>query len=225
MPVTEARTLLQFLLDLLRDPNAQAAFAADPQGTLAAAGLDNMCFADVRDALPLVMDHAPAAVAARYDDDLRAGTASTAAVVSDPDHDWDRPAWTHHDDHDHGHHWTPGPVPPHHAPEIEKVVQHLNWVTNNYSFDSHDANFTTALDQHIIANGDVTTTVDTHPQIASGDGAVAVAATSPPRSRPARARWPARATWSTTTGPRPSAPATPPASAARSARATAARSR
>jgi hypothetical protein len=174
MPVTEARTILQFLLDLLRDPNTQAAFAANPQGTLAAAGLDNMCFADVRDALPLVMDHAPASVAARYDDDLRAGTASTAAVVSDPDHDWDRPSWTHHDDHDHGHHWTPGPVPPHHAPEIDKVVSHLNWVTNNYSFDSHDANFTTALDQHIIANGDVTTTVDTHPQIASGAGAVAV---------------------------------------------------
>ena len=172
MPVTEARTILQFLLDLLRDPSAQAAFAADPHGTLAAAGLDTMCFADVRDALPLVMDHAPASVAARYDDDLRAGTASTAAVVVDPDHDWDRPAWSHHDDH--GHHWTPGPVPPHHAPEIEKVVSHLNWVTNNYSFDSHDANFTTALDQHIIANGDVTTTVDTHPQIASGDGAVAV---------------------------------------------------
>ena len=172
MPVTEARTILQFLLDLLRDPSAQAAFAADPQGTLAAAGLDSMCFADVRDALPLVMDHAPASVAARYDDDLRAVTASTAAVVVDPDHDWDRPAWSHHDDH--GHHWTPGPVPPHHAPEIEKVVSHLNWVTNNYSFDSHDANFTTALDQHIIAGGDVTTTVDTHPQVASGDGAVAV---------------------------------------------------
>ena len=110
MPVTEARTILQFLLDLLRDPNAQAAFADDPQGTLAAAGLDNMCFADVRDALPLVMDHAPASVAARYDDDLRAGTASTAAVVGPTDdHDWDRPAWGHHDDH--GHHWRPAPCP------------------------------------------------------------------------------------------------------------------
>ncbi|WP_414638207.1 IniB N-terminal domain-containing protein, partial [Actinomycetospora sp.] len=58
MPVTEAKTILAFLLDLLRDPNAQAAFAADPHGTLTAAGLDGMCFADVRDALPLVMDHA-----------------------------------------------------------------------------------------------------------------------------------------------------------------------
>jgi hypothetical protein len=165
MPVTEARTILQFLLDLLRDPNSQAAFAADPHGTLAAAGLDGLCFADVRDALPLVMDHAPASVAARYDDDVRAGTASTAAVVSDPDHHW-------HHDGDHGHHWAP--VPPPHAPEVDKVIAHLNWTTNNYSFDSHDTTFTTALDQHIIANGDVTTTVDTHPQVASGDGAVAV---------------------------------------------------
>ncbi len=110
MPVTEARTILQFLLDLLRDPNTQAAFAADPQGTLAAAGLDNMCFADVRDALPLVMDHAPAAVAARYDDDLRAGTASATAVVVDPDHDWNRPAWGH-DDHDHATTGPPAPCP------------------------------------------------------------------------------------------------------------------
>jgi hypothetical protein len=65
-------------------------------------------------------------------------------------------------------------VPPHHAPEVDKVIAHLNWTSNNYSFDSHDTTFTTALDQHIIANGNVTTTVDTHPQVASGDGAVAV---------------------------------------------------
>ncbi|MCD2196365.1 IniB N-terminal domain-containing protein [Actinomycetospora endophytica] len=169
MPVTEAKTILQFLLDLLRDPNAQAAFAADPHGTLASAGLDNLCFADVRDALPLVMDHAPAAVAARYDDDVRAGTASTAAVVSDPGHHWN-----HGGHHEPAHHWSPAPVPAHHGPEVDKVISHLNWTTNNYSFDSHDTTFTTALDQHIIANGDVTTTVDTHPQVASGDGAVAV---------------------------------------------------
>ncbi|NMO93004.1 IniB N-terminal domain-containing protein [Actinomycetospora sp. TBRC 11914] len=169
MPATEAKTILQFLLDLLRDPSAQAAFAQDPQGTLAAAGLDNLCFADTRDALPLVMDHAPAAVAARYDDDVRAATASTAAVVSDPDHHW-TPDW-HHEP---AHHWHPAPEPHEHHHEIDRVVQHLNWVTNNYAFDSHDANFTTDLNQHIIANGDVTTTVDTHPQIASGDGAVAV---------------------------------------------------
>ncbi len=65
-------------------------------------------------------------------------------------------------------------MPPHHAPEIDKVISHLNWTTNNYSFDSHDTSFSTDLNQHIIANGDVTTTVDTHPQVASGDGAVAV---------------------------------------------------
>ena len=185
MPVTEAKTILQFLLDLLRDPSAQTAFADDPQGTLAAAGLDNLCFADTRDALPLVMDHAPASVAARYDDDVRAAAASAAAVVSDPDHQWTRPDWHHEPDHhepghhepehhEHGHHGHPAPEPHPHTPEIDKVVQHLNWVTNNYSFDSHDTDFTTSLNQHIIANGDVTTTVDTHPQVASGDGAVAV---------------------------------------------------
>ncbi|MEJ2866674.1 IniB N-terminal domain-containing protein [Actinomycetospora sp. OC33-EN08] len=165
MPATEAKTLLQFLLDLLRDPQTQAEFDQNPQATLAAAGLDGMCFADVRDALPLVMDHAPASVAARYDDDVRAASASAVAVVGE-------------EHHHHGgggeHHWIPGPVLPPHTPEVEKVIQQLQYVTNNYAYDSHDTNFETNLEQNIRANGDVTTTLDIDPTVASGDGAVAV---------------------------------------------------
>jgi hypothetical protein len=158
---TEAKTLLQFLLDLLRDPQTQAQFDADPQATLTAAGLNGMCFADVRDALPLVMDHAPAAVAARYDDDVRAASASAVAVVGE--------------EHHHGgggeHHWIPGPVLPAHTPEVEKVIQQLQYVTNNYAYDSHDTNLETNLEQNIRANGDVTTTLNQ--PVASGAGAVA----------------------------------------------------
>lgn len=166
MPATEAKTLLQFLLDLLRDPQTQAEFDADPQATLAAAGLDGMCFADVRDALPLVMDHAPAAVAARYDDDVRAASASAVAVVGEEHH---------HGGHGgHGeHHWIPGPVLPAHTPEVEKIIQQLQYVTNNYAYDSHDTTFETNLEQNIRANGDVTTTLDISPTVASGDGSVA----------------------------------------------------
>jgi hypothetical protein len=159
MPATEAKTLLQFLLDLLRDPQAQAEFDANPQGALTAAGLDGMCFADVRDALPLVMDHAPAAVAARYDDDVRAASASAVAVVGEEHH---------HGGHGE-HHWIPGPVLPPHAPEVDKVIQQLQYVTNNYAYDSHDIE--TNLEQNIRANGDVTTTLNQ--PVASGDGAVA----------------------------------------------------
>ena len=168
MPATEAKTLLQFLLDLLRDPQTQAEFDANPQATLAAAGLDGMCFADVQDSLPLVMDHAPAAVAARYDDDVRAASASAVAVVGDEHH---------HGGGHHGggeHHWIPGPVLPEHSPEIDKVIQQLQYVTNNYAYDSHDTNFETNLEQNIRANGDVTTTLDISPTVASGDGAVGV---------------------------------------------------
>ena len=161
MPATEAKTLLQFLLDLLRDPQAQAEFDANPQGALTAAGLDGMCFADVRDALPLVMDHAPAAVAARYDDDVRAASASAVAVVGEEHH---------HGGHGE-HHWIPGPVLPAHTPEVEKVIQQLQYVTNNYAYDSHDTNLETNLEQNIRANGDVTTTLNQ--PVASGAGAVA----------------------------------------------------
>ena len=48
MPVTEAKTLLQFLLDLFRDPVARAEFLADPTCSLQAAGLDDLTLADVR---------------------------------------------------------------------------------------------------------------------------------------------------------------------------------
>ncbi len=110
MPVTEAKTILQFLLDLLRDPNTQAAFAENPRARSRPPGpRQHVLRRHCRDALPLVMDHAPTTSRRpHYDDDLRAGTASTAAVVSDPDHHWDRPAW-HHDGQA-GHHWHPAPA-------------------------------------------------------------------------------------------------------------------
>ncbi|MGQ0575088.1 MAG: IniB N-terminal domain-containing protein [Pseudonocardia sp.] len=42
--------IIDFLLSLLRDDEAQAAFEADPEGTLAAAGLTGVTGQDVRDA-------------------------------------------------------------------------------------------------------------------------------------------------------------------------------
>jgi hypothetical protein len=48
--------LIDFLLGLLRDPGAQAAFEQDPQGTLAANGLAGVSAEDVRDARLLLAD-------------------------------------------------------------------------------------------------------------------------------------------------------------------------
>jgi hypothetical protein len=50
-------SLIDFLMNLLRDEAAQAEFERDPQGTLAKAGLDNLCGQDVRDVYPMLADH------------------------------------------------------------------------------------------------------------------------------------------------------------------------
>ncbi|MGH3786282.1 MAG: IniB N-terminal domain-containing protein, partial [Pseudonocardiaceae bacterium] len=55
-------SLIEFLMNLLRDPAAQLEFERDPQGVLARHGLDNLCAQDVRDVAPLVADHDAVAV-------------------------------------------------------------------------------------------------------------------------------------------------------------------
>ena len=55
--MTAAISLLDFILRLLRDPQAQAAFRASPEQVLAANGLTGVSAADIRDTLPLVTDN------------------------------------------------------------------------------------------------------------------------------------------------------------------------
>ncbi|WP_448621890.1 IniB N-terminal domain-containing protein [Geodermatophilus sp. URMC 65] len=55
---TIASTLLDFMLDLFRDPQKAAAYEADPQGALDAAGLSGSTPADVADLAPMVSDYA-----------------------------------------------------------------------------------------------------------------------------------------------------------------------
>jgi hypothetical protein len=55
--VLDVSSLIEFLMNLLRDPAAQAEFNQDPQGVLARHGLNNLCGQDVRDVAPLVADH------------------------------------------------------------------------------------------------------------------------------------------------------------------------
>jgi hypothetical protein len=50
-------SLLDWLLNLLRDPSQQAAFQADPQGYAADHGFDNLSAADVHDGLCLISDN------------------------------------------------------------------------------------------------------------------------------------------------------------------------
>jgi hypothetical protein len=54
-----ATTLLDFILDLLRDPQAAQDFQKDPQAALAAAGMGDVSPADVRAAMQMVGDCSP----------------------------------------------------------------------------------------------------------------------------------------------------------------------
>jgi hypothetical protein len=147
--MSEHKTLLQFLLDLLHDKTALADFREDPQGALHAAGLQNVCADDIRDLLPVVLEKVDPQKAAQYEDDCDHGR----------DHDH---APKHHDPHhDGGHHWSHDPG---HDSEIDKVVAHLNYVTNNYAFDSHDTIYSTNNVTKIWADhgAKVDVTNDTH---------------------------------------------------------------
>jgi hypothetical protein len=55
--MTAATSLLDFILRLLKDPQAQAEFGARPEQVLAANGLTDVSAADIRDTLPLVTDN------------------------------------------------------------------------------------------------------------------------------------------------------------------------
>ncbi|MGE2733493.1 Rv0340 family IniB-related protein [Mycolicibacterium vaccae] len=51
-----ANSLLDFVMSLVRDPDAAARYAADPAGTLAAANLTDVTSADVENLIPVVAE-------------------------------------------------------------------------------------------------------------------------------------------------------------------------
>jgi hypothetical protein len=55
--MTTSSSLLDWILSLLRDPEARADFSADPHGYAADQGFDNLSADDVRDALTLIADN------------------------------------------------------------------------------------------------------------------------------------------------------------------------
>ncbi|MBF0673085.1 MAG: IniB N-terminal domain-containing protein [Salinibacterium sp.] len=54
---TIADALMAFILSLLRDPNAAAEFKEDPEGSMAANGVQGACMADLRAVKPVIYDH------------------------------------------------------------------------------------------------------------------------------------------------------------------------
>ena len=125
---TETKTLLEFLLDLLNDKDALADFRDDPHAALQDAGLGDCTVDDIKELLPVVLEKVDAEKCAKYEDDV------------DDDNCWD--SEPKQDDRQEHHHKPvdcddEGRPAPHTSP-TDQVVAHLNYVTNNYSYDSHD---------------------------------------------------------------------------------------
>jgi hypothetical protein len=145
--MTTSTTLIEFLLNLMRDPAAQTAFQDDPQGYLASCGVGDVSPADVHDALVLLEDNQHA----DFSRDHNTGGNSVHVV--------------------------PPPPAPHPAPgvsEHQSAIQYLNnYITNNY-IDDRDTITDNSVNQQIdTGGGDFDQDIDVHSTVASGDGSVA----------------------------------------------------
>ncbi|GAA1250943.1 hypothetical protein GCM10009609_12850 [Pseudonocardia aurantiaca] len=143
--MTTSTSLIEFLLNLLRDPEARDAFLEDGDGYLASCGIDHLSAADLHDSLLLLQDSQEASFDREYN------TGGNSITVHTPP-----PAPVDHDDH-------------------EDAVQYLNnYITNNYVNDS-DTIIDNSINQNIDTDGgDFDQDIDVDNTIATGDGAVAV---------------------------------------------------
>ncbi|NEK60126.1 hypothetical protein GCU56_19905 [Geodermatophilus sabuli] len=190
---TLASTLLDFILDLFRDPAKAAAYENDPQGALDAAGLGDSSPSDVEALKPIVTDHATVggwggrddscgdddkgshgyrpAARDEHDEDRDSGV-SPASRDHDHDHDHD----DHDHDHDHGHgHGGVSPATPAPAGSETVVITHLQNIqyTNTETHVSIDASHSIWVSgdaQAIFGDvrGDVTQ-IDNEGGIVAGD--------------------------------------------------------
>ena len=194
---TLASSLLEFIMNLLRDPRAADEFNADPDAALASAGLSNVCSDDVDAIMPVIMDYAPVGSGSSFDREY-----NTGGNHGGNSGDWssDNSGWGHgrdddddddhghgrgrDDDDDHGHgrgrdddddHGHGGGGRGDH--DHDHAVQQLTHIVNNYSYtsvvDDRDTITDQSVNQNIWANGDVTQWFDNDAVVASGDHSIA----------------------------------------------------
>ena len=143
--MAETYSLLEFLLELLRDDDLRADFGDDPHGTLAEHGLDDLSAEDVHDCLVLLEDNQTA----DFDREYHTGGNQVHVVPPPPVH------YDGDDDHD-------------------AAVKYINeYVTKNY-IDDRDTIVDNSINQQIdTGGGDFDQEIDIDSVVASGDGAVA----------------------------------------------------
>jgi hypothetical protein len=143
--MTTSTSLLELLLNLLRDPNALAAYQDDPDGFLASCG--DVSPEDIREALVLLQDNQDSDFSRDYN------TGGNHVHVPPP---------------------PPAPRPEPGESDHEAAVRYLNtYVTNNY-VDDRDTITDNSINQQIdTGGGDFDQDIDIDSTVASGDGAVA----------------------------------------------------
>jgi hypothetical protein len=143
--MTTSTSLLELLLNMLRDPNALAAYQDDPDGFLASCG--DVSPDDIREALVLLQDNQDSDFSRDYN------TGGNHVHVPPP---------------------PPAPKPEPGESDHEAAVRYLNtYVTNNYTEDN-DTIVDNSVNQQIdTGGGDFDQDIDVDSTVASGDGAVA----------------------------------------------------
>jgi hypothetical protein len=143
--MTDSSSLLDWILNLLRDPETRAVFEADPNGYAADHGFPELAPRDVYDALCLIADNRSAGY------DHRGGGADGGGA---------------------GVHYPP---PPHPDSGDDAPRYLRSYLTNNYtSIDDRDTRIDNSVHQRIDTDGgDFHQSMDNDPVAASGDGAVA----------------------------------------------------
>lgn len=169
---TTANALLEFLMQLLRDPDAAEKFREDPDGELHRAGLDDVRTDDVDAVLPVVLDYAPMRVdtsfhrgpdtggvwggSGRWERQLDGGRSRDHADRGDDGSGWGGQG--RDDDHSH-------------------AVTQLTHIVNNYAYtasvDDRDTTTDPSAHQNVWADGDVLQWFDNDAIVASGDRALA----------------------------------------------------
>jgi hypothetical protein len=148
MNVTQS--LLDFILNLMRDDSAKAAFVANPDRALAQAGLSNVCSEDVSDAMSYVSEYHPVTFTGD-----RAETHRDGGSRFDDSHG-------HRGDH------RPDHRPEFHGDSHASAVQQLQYITTNYSYtDSHDTMIDKSVNQEIWNKGVLSQSFDDHSVTAS----------------------------------------------------------
>jgi hypothetical protein len=159
--MSSVTSLLDFILNLLKDPQAQAEFKADPQAVLASNGLTGVCAEDIHDTLPLVTDNraveqtsshtaAPSATPAPGESDTHAAVRYLSYITN---------TYSYTDDHN---------------TAIDESVHQNIWAAGDVTQTFDNNNVVSSGHGSVAAGGDISgSTVTTGQGDAVGSGAAA----------------------------------------------------